>query len=122
MKNLNFKQMLSYVPEMVLLLVAVVWFSGDLIAVSSVNYFALAFVLIIFALLIWKNRIIGLTLATLLGLTGIYMFLALFSEYHEFPAGDPNGVKMVLIGSLIFASMLVISVLLYWKYLRKVIG
>lgn len=53
------------------------------------------------------------------GLGSFFMILAVMSEFHEFPAGDANGHKLLLTGCSIFASTLIMSIILALKYSLK---
>ena len=119
MKKVNLKEVLPYMPEIILLGVAIVWFLSDLIIASSVNYFMAVGILLILTLLRWKSKFFSLCLSIMLGLFSFYFQLALLSEFSEFPTGSLEGRQMLLIGSFIFISLIIISCLMPLKYFRK---
>ena len=119
MKKVNLKEALPYIPEIILLCGAVVYFLSDLIIMSSINYMMAVGILLILAVLRWRSKVFSLCLSIILGLVSFYLQLALLSEFSEFPTGSAEGRKMLLIGSFIFISLIVISVLMPMKYFRK---
>jgi hypothetical protein len=72
--------------------------------------------LILSTLIIWKNKYFALSLSIILALVSLYMLLAVFSEYKEFPSGDRSGLQLLLVGGLIFISLLAVSIFLPRKY------
>ena len=119
MKKVNLKEGLPYMPEIILLAGAFVYFFSDLIITSSVNYLMVFGILLILTLLRWKSKFLSLGLSIILGLVSFYFQLALLSEFGEFPTGSLEGRKMLLIGSFIFISLMAISVVMPVKYFRK---
>ncbi|MDR2679491.1 MAG: hypothetical protein LBC47_01620 [Tannerella sp.] len=119
MKRVNLKRILSYLPEAVVLLVAMYWFVDSLLGASRVNWFMAGVIVVILALLIRRSRVLAVALSVVVGLGSFYMLLAVLSEYHEFPAGDPSGVQLLLTGSLICVSFGIMSVIMPWKYFRQ---
>ena len=119
MKKVNLKEVLPYMPEIILLGGAIAYFLSDLIITSSVNNLMAVTILLILTILRWKSKFLCLCLSIILGLVSFYLQLALLSEFGEFPTGSLEGRKMLLIGSLIFISLIVVSVLMPLKYFRK---
>lgn len=111
------KQILYSLPEYTLLLAFAVTFICDLIFAGKFNYSFLILSSAVVALLIWKSRLLAGLYSAVLGLGSIYMMLALISEYSEFPTGDPQGLNMLLTGSLFFLCALSIAIALAIKYL-----
>ena len=116
MKSLNVKKAFSYLPESLLFMAITISFFGELIQASRVNYLLIICAMILSILIIWKNKYFALTLSILLGTASVYMLLAVFSEYHEFPAGDVKGFQLLFIGVLVFTSLLAVAILLPRKY------
>jgi hypothetical protein len=74
---------------------------------------------IIIGQFLWKNIYLSLYLSIIYGFFSIYMLLAVFSEYTEFPAGDPAGIRLLMTGFLIFGGIGLLAFIMPWKY-RKV--
>jgi hypothetical protein len=119
MKGINLKNILSFTPEILLLLASGIYFIAELIATSRLSYPAIACALIVLILVILKNKVFAILLSVILGLVSIYMLLAVLSEYSEFPRGDLKGTQLLLVGSLLFTSLLTIALTLPKKYLSK---
>jgi hypothetical protein len=54
-----------------------------------------------------------------LGLVSFYFILACYSEYKEFPAGDSDGIRLIVTGCLIFGSLIAISFIMPKKYFAE---
>ena len=119
MKKVNLKEVLPYMPEVILLGGTIVFFLKDLVITSSFNYLMAVGILLIFILLKWKSKFFSLFLSIILGLVSLYFQLALLSEFNEFPTGSLAGRQMLLIGSFIFITLIVVSVLMPLKYFKK---
>ncbi len=120
MNNIQFKKILSYLPEVSFLGVALYWFIDNLlVSPHYINYPILIVILFIVALIIWKIKAFAITLSAVLSIGSLYMILAVISEYKEFPTGDPDGYKLLFTGLAIFISLIGMSVLMPFKYFKK---
>ncbi|MDR1525245.1 MAG: hypothetical protein LBS79_08360 [Tannerella sp.] len=119
MKKVNVRKVLSYLPEMSVLLVAICWFVDNLLGAFAVNGYALGMIGVMLALLIRRSRVLAVVLSVITGLGSVYMLLAVLSEFHEFPDGDPTGMQFLVTGGLIFISLGIMAVLMPWKYFRE---
>lgn len=116
MKADKIKKVLPYIPEILLLVAAMVCFVGEWIGASSFNGIMIFGILTIAILLIWKNKYLALSIAILLGGASVYFLLALLSEFHEFPVENQERWQMLLVGCTIFGSLLVASLIMPRKY------
>jgi hypothetical protein len=119
MKYYSSKNLWAYLPEIFLLLSIGFVLIMDWIKTSSVNYFMICFGVILLILIMSKNKYLAIGLAIILGSLSCYMLFALLSEYNEFPSGDNHGTILLATGSLIFCSLLAISILLPLKYFKR---
>ncbi|MEY3423118.1 MAG: hypothetical protein RIR48_3448 [Bacteroidota bacterium] len=119
MKYYSSKNLWAYLPEIFLLLSIGFVLIMDWIKTSSVNYFMICFGVILLILIMSKNKYLAIGLAIILGSLSCYMLFALLSEYNEFPSGDSRGTILLTTGSLIFCSLLIISMLLPLKYFKR---
>ena len=110
------KQILYSLPEYILLLAFAVTFVCDLVFVGQFNYSFLILSVAVVALLIWKSKLLAGLYSVVLGLGSTYMILALLSEFREFPAGDPEGLKMLIVGGVLILCAQFIAVSLALKY------
>lgn len=116
MKILN--KVVSYIPELTFFLLSCFWII-DFFMDNHINYLLVIISLIIPMLLIWKNKVFAIIVSSLFGIGSCYMILAVISEFREFPAGSSDGIKLLLIGCLLFIFLLVMSFLLPQKYFRN---
>jgi len=116
MKASKIRKVFPYTLEILLLMAAVVCFIGEWIGASSFNGIIAFCILAIAILLIWKNKYLALSIAVLLGGASAFFLLALLSEFHEFPVENQERWQMLLIGSAIFGSLLVASLIMPRKY------
>ena len=107
------KQIILKLPEY-LLIIAVLfyWISVGLI----VNPIALGLIALLIFQIIFKNKIIGLIIPSLLILTCLYMLLALMSEFNEFPTFNEEAKTLLFVGLSFFISTMAISVFMIYKY------
>lgn len=119
MRTINFKKTLSYIPEVSLLIISLFWFFESLIRTSEVNYLMILLTLAVAAIMIWRIKSLALILSAVLALVSLFMLLAVFSEFNEFPKGSAEGTKLLLTGSLIFTTLLGMSALMPIKYFAK---
>jgi hypothetical protein len=120
MREFNSKK-LWCLPEILLLWGTVISFFEELFRVSVVNYFLILCIALFSIPLIWNNRWFALSISVVLGIASFYFLLACISEYKEFPAGDSEGIRLMLTGSLIFGSLIVISFIMPRKYFSNTI-
>lgn len=109
------KQILLKLPEY-LLIAAVLfyWMSAGLI----INPIAIGLIALLVFQIIFKNKVIGLMIPSLLILTCLYMLLALMSEFNEFPSFNAEAKTLLFVGLAFFISTMAVSLLMIYKYLR----
>ena len=76
------KKFLLELPEY-LLIAAVIFYWGS--AGMVINPIAIGLIILLILQIIFKNRIVGILIPSLLIMTSIYMLMALMSEFNEFP-------------------------------------
>lgn len=69
-------------------------------------------------LLIWKNKIYALILATVIGAICLYMIIALWSELNEFPNRTIDYWKMFFTGHFLFLSTFISVICMPKKYFK----
>ncbi|WP_417602877.1 hypothetical protein [Owenweeksia hongkongensis] len=108
------KQIALQIPEY-LLIASVIFYWGS--AGWGVNYIAITLLLILVLQIIFKNRIAGLLIPCILILTCLYMLLALFSEFREFPSFNAEAKQLLFVGLFYFLGTILVSGLMIYKYL-----
>lgn len=109
----SFRKIVLNLPEY-LLIVAVIfyWMSAGLV----INYIAIGLLTAIILQIIFKNKIIGIIVPTLLLMICMYMILALLSEVREFPSFNSEAKTMLFVGLSYFLSTILFSLIMIYKY------
>ena len=107
------KTVILQLPEY-LLIVAVVfyWFSAGLV----VNYIAIGLIIVLILQIIFKNRIVGIIIPSILVMISLYMLLALMSEFNEFLTFSSDAKELLFGGLLYFISTIIVSGIMIYKY------
>lgn len=107
------KKLTFYLPEYMLLLsVIFYWIS----TANVINPIAIGLSLFLILQIIFRSRIVGLTVATVLVLFSLYMFLALISEVGEFPSFNEDAQLLFGVGSLWLGGTLAVSGMMIYNY------
>ena len=109
------KKISSKLPQIILIIgVLIYWVDST----SIFNPFALIGVLILILSIFIHSKIINILTAVIFAIISIVMLLAVLSEFLEFETGDAEGIKLLLIGSSIFISTLILSIIIGIKSLK----
>jgi len=106
------KKIVSYLPEMVFVGGALYSFIMDK------TFYPLLIVVLVTILMLWKNKAFALILASIIGLIGLYMIFALWSELSEFPTQTAEYWKMFVVGHLLFISIIITAIFMPIKYFK----
>jgi hypothetical protein len=107
------KKLSLQLPEY-LLICAVIFYWGS--AGIVINPIAIVLIIGLILQIIFKNRILGLIIPSLLILMSFYMFLALMSEFNEFPTFNSDAKKLLFVGLSYFISTIIVSGLMIYRY------
>jgi len=107
------KTFILQLPEY-LLIAAVLfyWFSTGL----AVNYIAIGLIIVLILQIIFKNRIVGIIIPSILVMICLYMLLALMSEFKEFLTFSSDAKELLFVGLSYFISTIIISGFMIYKY------
>lgn len=119
METLNLKRVAQFVPEMLLLAVALFMTVENLLVNSIVNYPMLLLIAFVSIMLLFRNKYMALLTSVAIGVGSLYMMLAVLSEYNEFPKGDTNGLVLLLVGLSICLAAFVLAAIMPIKYFKK---
>ena len=111
------KSILFRKPE-ILLIVAVIFYWGS--AGLVINPIAIVLIVLLVFQTIYKNRILGLAIPTLLILTCLYMLLALMSEFNEFSSFNAEAKELLFVGLTFFLSTIFVSGLMIYTYISVI--
>ena len=111
------KKLTFYLPEYLLLCsVFFYWIATE----NLVNPIAIALALFLILQIIFRSRIVGLTLASVLVLLSLYMLLALISEEREFPSFNEDAQVLFGVGTLwVFGTLAISCMMIYTYFFRK---
>lgn len=110
------KQIILQLPEYLLILsVLFYWFSTS----NLFNPVAISILLFLIIQIVFKNRIIGISIGVILIIASLYLLLALLSEFHEFPEYNKEAFTFLMIGFIYFFSTIIVSMIMLYKSVRK---
>ncbi len=115
MKTIQFKKILSYLPEIFIMGEGAIWFVDNL---PTVNYFVLAIIALTLVMMKWKASTLAFLLSLIVGLGSAYMIIAGFSEWQEMPVGSSAAWSLLSGVLLMFGGTLIMSIIMPMKYLR----
>jgi len=107
------KKLSLQLPEY-LLIFAVIFYWGS--AGKVINPVAIVLIIGLIFQIIFKNRIVGIIIPSLLILTCFYMLWALISEFNEFPTFNSDAKKLLFVGLSYFISTIIVSGLMIYRY------
>ena len=109
----KFAKLALQLPEYLLLLATFFyWISvGKLL-----NPIALVLIGILILQILFKNKVVGIIIPSILIMGSFYMLLALLSEFHEFPAFNADAAALLVTGLLMICPTMAISGIMVYKY------
>lgn len=114
MKKIN----LWNIPEYLLLLAVLYYW---LLTYNLFNWVAIALVAVLVYQIIYKNKVLGIIIPTILILACCFMVLALFSELREFPTFNADAKELLFVGLFYFITTLVVSGFMCFKYMKQLV-
>lgn len=112
------KSRLWNIPEYLLLLAVLLYW---LPTSNPFNWVAITLVAVLIIQIIYKNKVLGIIISSLLILICCYMYLALFSELREFPTFDADAKELLFFGLFIFTATLVVAGFMFFKYMKQLV-
>ncbi len=107
------KKILLELPEYLLILsVIFYWFSSAVV----VNPVAITLIIVLILQIIFKNRIVGIIIPSLLIMSCLFLLAALMSEFKEFPTFNSDAKQLLFVGLSYFISTIIVSVIMIYKY------
>jgi len=110
------KSRLWNIPEYLLLLAVLLYW---LPTSNPFNWVAITLVAILVFQIIYKNKVLGIIISSVLILICCYMYLALFSELREFPTFNADVKELLFVGLFYLTTTLVVAGFMFFKYVRK---
>ena len=115
MKKINH---LWNIPEYLLLLAVLLYW---LPTSNPFNLVAITLVAVLVFQIIYKNKVLGIIISSVLILICCYMYLALFSELREFPVFNADAKELLFFGLFIFTATLVVAGFMFFKYMKQLV-
>ena len=106
---------MPFFPEAILALMSSFWII-DLVMGHTVNYFMVAFSMLIIAILLLKNKIVSTTFSCITGILSLFILGASISEFAEFPVINTEAMLLLTVGSALATIVALMSALIFYKY------
>ena len=113
------KKYLLVLPEFFIIALSIYWFLENYMGSGYVNYIALVVFVIVTLQVFLKNKIVGIMLGSILFLFGLYMVLAVLSEFRKFTTLDSSAIQLISVGFLICFVLISSSIGLIYKSIPK---
>lgn len=113
------KKYLLLLPEFFIFVLSIYWFLENYMSSGYVNYFAIVVFGIVVLQIFLKNKILGIMLGSMLFLFGLYMVLAVLSEFKKFTVIDSSAIQLISVGLLICFVLISSSIGLFYKSVSK---
>ena len=113
------KKYLLVLPEFFIIALSIYWFLKNYMSSGYVNYIALVVFVIVALQVFLKNKIVGIMLGSILFLFGLYMVLAVLSEFRKFSSIDSSAIQLIAVGFLICFVLISSSIGLIYKAIPK---
>ena len=110
MKNIK-----RYPPETYLIAATLFYWISETILI---NWFAIGLLALLTTLIVTKNKVLGIVIASIWIVTNLYMVLALLSELSEFTEFNNKALQLLAGGTLFLGLNLMFSVMLLVKNAR----
>jgi len=112
----KFRFLLDYSEIFLVMMIILYWyFSGTLI-----NWVAIIFLAILLGVILTKNTYTGLWISAVISLACMYMFLALLSEFSEFPTHSFDAYRLLIVGFVYIWGTLIVASLMMLKYILQI--
>ncbi|WP_298395863.1 hypothetical protein [Flavobacterium sp.] len=113
------KKWLLVLPEFFILALALFWFLDNYLGVGYINYYTIAVFSIVALQLFLKNKIIGILLGSIFFLFGLYMVLAVLSEFKKITTINFASFELISVGFLICFVLIASSIGMFYKAAPK---
>ena len=117
---MNLKQYIrNNIPETIILgAIVFYWFSTSIL----LNPLAIILSSLLLVQIFFKNSILGIILPAFLIFGSLFMLLALGSELLEFPTFNQDAWEMLIVGLLLFLSIIRVSILMIIKNTKSLVA
>ncbi|MFY7739909.1 MAG: hypothetical protein ACOVQC_05270 [Flavobacterium sp.] len=113
------KKYLFLLPEFFIISLSIFWFLDNYLGSGHINYFTVVVFIIVSLQLFIKNKIVGIILGSIFFLFGLYMILAVLSEFKKFATIDFSAIQLISVGFLICFVLIAASIGMFYKSIPK---
>jgi ABC-type enterochelin transport system permease subunit len=107
------KHFLLQLPEYLLIAALLFYWIGE---GKLLNPMIIGLIALLILQVLIQNRVIGLLIPSILGLSCLYMLFALISEFREFPAYTADAQEFLFVGLGLFLLGMLVSGVMIYKY------
>jgi len=107
------KKIALQLPEYILIVAVIFYWKA---AGVLINPIAIVLIIGLIVQIVFKNRIVGMIIPSLLILTSFYMLFALMSEFNEFTSFNSDARKLLFVGLSYFIATMLVSGIMIYKY------
>ncbi|MBF01428.1 hypothetical protein [Flavobacterium coralii] len=111
------KRLLRNLPEIFFIGLGTAWAAENFLASGHINYIAILISWLLFLQLIYKNRIAGIVYGNILGFFSLYMLVAVYSEFREFPTINTEAWTLLFFGVAVFGTAAFMAGKMLYRYL-----
>jgi len=113
------KRYLLLLPEILIIALSIFWFIDNYAPSGYINYYTIAVFLVVTLQLFIKNKILGILLGSIFFLFGLYMVLAVVSEFKKFTSFNTSAIQLAGVGFLICFVLIASSIGMFYKSVSK---
>lgn len=112
------KKVLWFIPEFIIVSIALFWFLENYLESGLINYYALVAAFLVVVAAMSKVRLLGKLMGVLTVLFSLFMGFRFYSLYTEIKANaHASSLSFILMG--IFVVSLLSGLLLFFKYYKR---
>lgn len=112
------KKVLWFIPEFIIVSIALFWFLENYLDSGLINYYALVAAFLVVVAALSKVRLLGMLMGVLTVLFSLFMGFRFYTIYTEFKANaHASSLSFILMG--IFVVSLLSGLLLFFKYYKR---
>jgi hypothetical protein len=113
------KKIVLLLPELIILILSCLWLIDNYRVSSIINYYALSVAIAMVLQLVFKFKIVGLSMAIIIALFSLYMVLAVVSEFNDFPQVNFEALKLLVVGIYFCFLGFIAATIMAYKYVIK---
>ncbi|MCO6148386.1 hypothetical protein [Flavobacterium sp. NRK1] len=113
------KRIINRIPELFFIGLAAYWILDNYLGSETINYFAIAVIIVLLFQLIYQKYIVGLTTGIVLGLFSGYMIMAVLSDFIKYETVTAKSLQFLAYGGGIFGVSVLMATAMVYKFALK---